>query len=411
MAVILVICLLLATAGTGLAQTEDAFRVIYVNADGQIVALEPDSGAQDVLLTFDDPLSRAFGFHVTGEAHLAVFVRGLDPAQPTYELYVLRLSDGQVIWEQDLLPPGFSIPADAPGDPAYELPRALGAVEWSPEGQYLAFIGAGDTDPVTADVYVYTPVSHSIIATYELPNTAVELHWAPNGLRLLFNEVRSFGQGGEGYALDGYYLADFSADGEVTRLDDLATPEGDGPLFVVGWENSEAFYWAPLDFDTFGAQGLFRYEFTEQGASIEEWLPERISTNVPVLDPATDALAFTVPEARENNLVPGAYIWPPDEDLPVLLQTGNFTWVEAVRPGQFQFETLDGSYLVDVATQDLRALPAHDFGAFVSPISGVDLVALAREDGLYVSQISSDNAELVWPGETLTRPRRSPAAS
>ncbi len=383
------------------AQADDAYQVIYVNAAGEVVALNPLDESQTTLLAFDNPLGRAFGFHVSPDgAHLAIFVRSLQGEQTAYSLYVLRLADGMTLLEQDLLPPDFSASVETgPGDPLYELTRALGAVEWSPDGRYVAFIGAGgETDP-SADVYVYEPATQAMSATYELPRTAVELHWSPDSERLLFNEIASFGQAGEGYALDGYYLADLVAD-DLVRIESMSTPEVTGPLFIVGWADAQTLYWSPLDFESFGASGLYRYELTQDGPRVEEQLPPRIRTNVPVLDRATDAIAFTVPEVLANNLVPGAYLWLPGEDLPTFLQSGTFTWAEPVRAGQFQFETPETSYLVDVATQELRALPPHDFGAFVSPVSGVDLVALARQDGLYVSRISTDDAELVWSGET-----------
>jgi len=367
------------------------YHIIYMNDAGEIVALNPVSGEQHIILNSGNPLENAIGLHVAPSGdYLAVFVRGA----ARFHLYVATVPDGQIVLDHDLLPPGYDTSSQTPGDPAYELTRALGEMHWSPTSRHLAFISAQNG---TADLFIFEPATRSIIYQENGAQTAALAAWNPSGTALVFSELISFGDG-VGYQMAGFYALTLPAADLRSLVLPPASAQG---VVVVGWLDAHRLVIAPLDFSLFGARGLYLLDLNTGNHS--ELLPPHISMTVPVFDPTTRTLAFTVPEAGTGGLVPGAYIWQESDPLPTLLQSGAFYTVEALHSGVFQFETATTSYLFHVADYTaeeppaLLPLPPHDFGAFVAPSGGA--VALLRADGVYISRVDVDDATLVWSEE------------
>lgn len=354
------------------------YRVIYVNDAGEVIALNPRTNESDVLISFENPLQQAYGLHTAGE-YLAIYLRteNFDPNLPfSYHLYVLK---GQtVILDQNLLPPNYTYPPEQQlGDPSYELTRALGEVLWSPDKTQLAFISAHEGN---ADVYIFE-VNTQALTRYATPQTAAFLSWNPSGNRLIWADLLSFGDG------SGYQVAGYMTNGENLPL-------GTKALAWVGWQDENQILYAPLDFTLFGASGLEIYDFATNTS--QSLLPPQIALTIPVWDAASETLAFVVPNFVDGGLVFGAYEWQLSQAQPTLLQSGTFYSVEWVRPNHFQFESPQGSFLF--TTGALRPLPQHDFGLFLSP--HFDLAVLARAEGVYISQLTTDDATLVWADQT-----------
>jgi hypothetical protein len=388
--------LILALPGMPLyAQSDDGHVVIYVNDAGEIVSRNPVTSTMNVLLRVENPLDHAFGFHVSPDgSHLAVFTRrnNPDPQNITFHLNVIHMDSGEVILDQNLLPPDYVYPViERAGDPTFELTRALGEVIWSPDGRYVAFISG---QAGSADVFTFEPGNRELLQRSNLPETSAFMSWNPSGTRLSFSALNSFGSG-EGYQVSGFYALSL-ADGELQTIP-LPEPAASSGLTVVGWLDDARLVYAPLNFAVYGANGIFSLDLTTLESS--ELVPARMATNIPIMDTPSGVMAFVVPEVGEVNLVPGAYVFLPGAELPALVSAETaFYTVERVRPGLFQFESAAGSLLMNVADQLLQPLPANDFGAFVSPAA--DAVVLARTDGVYVSSLSEDDASLVWAEET-----------
>jgi hypothetical protein len=375
-------------------QAQDALPhlVVYANDAGQVIALNPADGTQTTLLGLEDPLQHIYGFYPSPDGtNIAIFVRFIDASQPVpnMRIYVVTRA-GEILLDQNVLPEGYTYPeSESLGDPQYEMTRALGEVLWSPDGRFLAFIAAHTGN---AEAFLFEPATRALTQVHSDPNTAAFLNWSPNSSTLLFAELVSFGSGG-GYSVESYFAA---APGGEVRPVPLPEPSAITGLGVVGWRDSNTLVYAPLNFVTFGASGLYTLNL----ASLEstELLPTNITMNLPVMDAGSGTLAFVVPEVGQAGLVPGAYLWPVGAESPTLLQTGAFYDVQKPREGLFQFEAAEGSFLIEATGGALTPLPRHDFGAFVSPAA--DAVAVSRTDGVYVSSVTTDNAVLVWAEET-----------
>lgn len=391
---LVLLCFTLMAAGVT-AQEPAHDEIVYANDAGEIVALNPTDNTQRTLLTFDDPLTHTYGFYPSPDgAFLAVFVRYLDPNQSISPMRLMVVSRaGERLLDQTLLPEEYIAP-EAPvlGDSNYELSRALGEVVWSPDGRRVAFISAHTGD---AEAFVFDPAAGTLTQMTGGAQTAAYLAWTPDSNHLFFSELVTFGSG-SGVQVAGYLLAD--ALNGTTQAVTLPEPAASTGLAVVGWLDARRMVYAPLNFVTFGASGLFTLNLDTQ--EIVELLPTRITMNVPVMDAVGGAMAFVVPEVGEIGLVPGAYLWPAEATEPTLLQTGTFYDVSSPYAGRFQFEAAEGSYLFAVESGSFSLLPAHSFGAFLSPVPDVDAVVLSRGDGVYISRHSADDASLVWPEET-----------
>ncbi|MBZ0310038.1 MAG: hypothetical protein K8I82_28515 [Anaerolineae bacterium] len=391
--VILLLILLAAFPGSPV-HAQGQHTVIYVNDAYEVIALTPVTGEQRVLLALENPgeRTRAYGLHVSPDGTtLALFVRTSDFSVPdeSVRLYGIRITDGQLLFEQNLLPEGYVFPIDAPlRDPAYEMTRAVGEVIWSPDSRYVAFISG---HPGNADVFAYDTAAQNMIQVNNAPQTAAFLHWSPDSKTLVFSEVITFGTG-SGDEIAGIYAASLET-GNVQPI--TFSDERIQQVFVLGWLDSSTFLYSPLNF-LVGANGIFTLNL--QDGSSTTLLPYEMEITVPVVDPATRALAFVVPDLGvEQGLVRGAYLLPPGAAAPTFLQSGQFYFAQWVRPGLFQYASAEGNFLLDVNVLQLVPLPASDFGVFVSPT--VDSAALFRSDGVYISSLTADDSSLVLSGE------------
>lgn len=377
-----------------LTQAQTPHTVFYINDAFEVIALNPITSEQKILRTLENPAerTRAYGLHPSPDGTaLAVFVRTSDFSIPDEQvrLYVIRVADAALLLEQNLFPEGYIFPADAPlRDPNYELTRAVGEIVWSPDSRSVAFI-SGHTG--NAEVFAYDVTNQTLLQVSNLPQTAAFIHWSPDSQTLIFSEVVTFGTG-SGDEMAGVYAANLT-NGTVQPLN--FGDERIQQITVLGWLDSQTFWFSPLNF-LVGANGIYSLNLTT-GTAVP-LLPYEVEITVPVYDSATGAFAFVVPDVGiEQILVKGAYLLTSTANAPVFLQSGTFYFAQRVREGVFQFEGADGSFLTNVTNPQLTPLPASDFGAFVSP--GADAVVLFRSDGVYLSNLSADNASLVLSGE------------
>lgn len=359
-------------------------RVYYLTDDNQIVALDPLTGTRTSLLILD-AAPDALGLYPSPDGqYLAVFAR----LGSAYQLDVVETASGTLLLGQPLLPDGFSAPTEATlGDPRYELTRALGELAWSPDSSTLAYVsGAAGS----ADIYTFIPAQQQNVRLTDLESTtAAFIHWSPDSMQFLFTDLVSFGDG-SGYDISGYYRV---SPGQVERLNlDDTAPQG---IAIIGWLSANEILYSAFDF-TVGAAGLHRLDLSTQNRT--QILPARIPLAIPAYAPAIQTSVIVVPPLSQGGLVPGLYTWQGDAAPPSLLQTGEFYSVQHIRAGLFQVESAGGSLLFDATTNALTPLPANSFGAFVSPV--MDIVVLAREDGTYVSPLYQDAAQLIWMEES-----------
>ncbi len=130
------------------------------------------------------------------------------------------------------------------GDPAFEAHRAMqsfGSLAWSPDATRLAFIGARDGD--SADVYLFDQSDNSVTRLTDEAGHATGLHWSPDGQKLQYVSVHSFGTGA-GSMMEGLWVYEFQ-NHQAQLIESL---ESSGEEFL-GWTDESHFLiasWNPL---------------------------------------------------------------------------------------------------------------------------------------------------------------------
>ena len=173
------------------------------------------------------------------------FITGLGDETLNPMLVVLDIESQTSILELELtgpiIQPGI---ADTHGDPTFEAFRAMqsfGSFAWSPDGTRLAFVAARDGD--SADVYLFDRSDNSATRLTDEAGHATDLHWSPDGQRLQYLSIHTFGTGA-GAAMEGLWVYDFQ--GKQAQL--LETLESNGEDFLAWTDNSHFLMasWSPI---------------------------------------------------------------------------------------------------------------------------------------------------------------------
>ena len=117
---------------------------------------------------------------------------------PDLALRLLSLPTGTVQTITDLqIPKDVKIPSSqgAPADWSFAARQVAEAVslDWSPDGQRLAFVSAHDGP--WANVYTYSVATGKITRLTNRPRHAYNVKWSPDGRYLFFGEANDFGAG------------------------------------------------------------------------------------------------------------------------------------------------------------------------------------------------------------------------
>ncbi len=128
-----------------------------------------------------------------------------DPALEKISLRLLSLPDGTIQTIGDVMLPLASILIPTPGSPsgsptpdlAYtqgQIYSAVGSMDWSPDGQRLAFVSGHDG--LFANVYVYDLSTAKVTRMTDRPHYDYGVKWSPTGEYIYFSEADNFGGGG-----------------------------------------------------------------------------------------------------------------------------------------------------------------------------------------------------------------------
>ena len=113
----------------------------------------------------------------------------------------------------------------------------LPTMMWSPDGRYLAFVGA--IDGPSADLYVYDSLRDRIIQVTDGENHPVIMDWSPNSRSIIHMEAINF-RTGRGAASSFGVIAVWSAQSSGSAARELYQVD-DGPQLLQGWRSSSEF--------------------------------------------------------------------------------------------------------------------------------------------------------------------------
>ncbi|HVN53403.1 MAG TPA: hypothetical protein VMT46_03655 [Anaerolineaceae bacterium] len=143
------------------------------------------------------------------------------------ELILFHLPDGQI----HPLTPLFAQDQDSSTtNPVKEAVAAPGALLWSPESRYLAFVAA--LDGPNADVYLLDSQTNSLRRLSAGPKQAYPLAWTPDGNQLIYAE--GSGCSGSGCQVDSVWIA-LADSGQPRKLYNAAESRDETVLGFWGW--------------------------------------------------------------------------------------------------------------------------------------------------------------------------------
>jgi hypothetical protein len=212
----------------------EKFRRVELSGDGEWLLLANqdvwylyNTKSREIRLLSEYDIVTYFGYQFgnksffSGDSKYLAYYSGSNPddcvdGDPTMceaFLHVMRLSDGKVIKDINLLPENypdnFGIldelweDPEVPNQPSYiTFFTGLGVFEWSPDSRYLAFSGA-IVGPST-DVYILDVNNQHIERITDGPYNVMDLEWDPSGKYIINRSTNMEGCGG-GPCGDYYY--------------------------------------------------------------------------------------------------------------------------------------------------------------------------------------------------------------
>ena len=109
---------------------------------------------------------------------------------------------------------------------------------WSPDGRYLAFVGA--IDGPSADLYVYDTLRDRVTRLTKSENHPVIMGWSPNNRSIVHMEAINFRTDAGGAATSFGVIAVWSAQSSGSRARELYQVD-DGAQLLQGWRSSSEF--------------------------------------------------------------------------------------------------------------------------------------------------------------------------
>ena len=233
-------------------------------------------------------------------------------------LDLIHLPDGKVDRLTGLLSPDLAQRVkSAPGSHPEEAARALlqpGALSWSPDGRYLAFVAV--IDGISSDLYLYDTQSLKVEQLTSGSNQVATPSWSPGGLWLVVQEVDSFGDGATWQV--GKIWANRMDYSESRLL--YPPPQGSGGEVFLGWTGSSML----LAYSRSQAGGFALHQYDLDALKDHPLYPGSFSEIA--FDPQSKTLALVQRTTTGGKTVeqPGLYLMRTDETLPRLAQAGEW---------------------------------------------------------------------------------------
>jgi len=261
-------------------------------------------------------------------------------------------------------------------DPEMEAMRAIvenQSIAFSPDGSFLAFMGA--IDGPTSDLYLYSLDSFETTQLTDGPSQAYQPVWSPDGKYIVHTGASSFGSGA-GYTMDGIWAAQADNSEVVTLYD----PSGSGSESIIGWVDNQTFVVHSWDVSC-GSNNLRTFNIETKESDVI-WSGSFRSV---AFDPSN---AVAVLSSNDGECSPdggaGIYLVPTDGNAPQRI-------VEVTGPQV-------------IWSQEANLfLASGDFGSWALTIASngqfIDL-DMPQEAQVFPA-VAPGSRDLAWPGESL----------
>lgn len=293
-------------------QTAGPWLVIYDELSHKMVAMNAD-GTGPTELHLPPPIMYA---EIKGGKDLFAYISGSDDfSKPELELILVELPGGDIYdrialiepdWHEKALPDNIEERELYQSDVMQSIVES-GSFAWSPDGRYLAYIGA--TAGPSGDVYVYDSEERSTTRLTTGSGQAALLSWSPDSAWIAHLAVRTFCCGA-GWNVEALWVADPSGESieQVTS--------GGGMFFIQKWVGGQSFIMARWT-AAYGLEDLFLVDIPSKDSRsfFDAPLQER-AFNAP-----GDAIALYLDTygAEAYGVVPGIYIQPVTGEAPILV--------------------------------------------------------------------------------------------
>ncbi len=268
---------------------------------------------------------------------------------------------------------------DAPGTPTFEAMRAITTqsnLVWSPDGRFLAFIGAEDGE--SADLYIYSTVDDHVRRLTDSQYHEYAPTWSPDGQYIIVYAADNFSTSA-GYDMVGGWAVRVS-DGELKPLYGL--PKDSIEERVYGWVNERTVVVSTSDGHC-GYHDLRTYNFETQltvrirdGYFDNAWLAQQANQ---VLFGLSEDLIVRC----DLDFEPGVYLNPLDRVEPYHsfgAYPDDINWVP--QAGAFLLTVGDELWEINGTTGEAELLPSPDSGLpVVSPRGNLWGWALTNDSG------------------------------
>ncbi|MCD6400669.1 MAG: PD40 domain-containing protein [Anaerolineales bacterium] len=236
---------------SGVMMLPDGFWA--VNPDGSGLTCLSNNFLQPVFLKPDDLRS---AFSPTGGYGAIITADSSAPWQGL-TLNLLTLPQGELRPLTPLLSSEFEdqILKQFEEDPALRPPEALLAIieensfAWSPDGQFLAFVGV--LDGPTADLYMYSMADGTVKRLTSGSTQAIRPTWSPDGNYIVHFGIETLGSGA-GYRMGTAWAAQAHGKQVISLYD----ASGSADEVILGWIDDETFLVYSWDINLGGKRNL-----------------------------------------------------------------------------------------------------------------------------------------------------------
>jgi len=198
--------------------------LIYRKRDNEVYILNKDGSGRTIFPYTLHGMAPAYDASSSLPMFAAITYSEKDYS-PT--LLILSLPDLESIQEISLL----SCPTNTPGCIIDDQADIAFQPKWSPNGRYLAFVGA--IEGPSTDVYVYDSKIDIIKRLTDGPNQVGEFFWSPNSKWIIHEEISDF----HGWVVESIWAAS-PANDEVRWL---FSPDSKNSQRLLGWVNDDQF--------------------------------------------------------------------------------------------------------------------------------------------------------------------------